>query len=184
MDWFKLLFDGAERVRASARAAYRQNRHRITNDPTLPAMFRQFMAQGMSAHEMALAITLGAFYVQFRKHPVTDRAVLCEVAPLFFVEPEEEAVSTLAEYCVYLTNEKRADRDLLIERLSVAVHDSQYVPFTEPIHWEYQEWVARAVEAGSPWLVLLRPAALQAVADRKSETDKPSEPDDGSGNHF
>ncbi len=168
MAWFKLFVDRAERVRASARAGYRQNLHRISSDPSVPVPFREFMAQGMLPHEMALALTLGAFYQQFRKFPVTDRAVLCEVAPFFFIEPEDDALSVLAEYCVYLTDESRADRALLIERLTSGVRDSQDVPFTAPIHFEYPEWVTRGVDAGVPWLVLLGPEALEAISDRKS----------------
>lgn len=177
MTWFKLLFDNAERVRASAREAYRQNLRRITNDPSPPGVFRELLAQGMSAHEIALALTLGAFYQQFRRHPIADQAVLCEVAPLFFVFPEEDAISTLAEYCLYLSNEPRADRGILVEQFSTGVRDSQYVPFTAPIHFKYPEWVASAVSSGAPWLVLLRPEALRAVSDRQSLSTAPQSED-------
>jgi len=175
MSWLD-LFDKAERVRTSCQGAYRDNLRRINNDPKLPATLRECLRQGMLPRELALALTLGAFYEKFLALPAKDAAVLCEVAPLFFVEPKAEAVSTLAEYCVFVTKPDRANIEFLVERFSTGVRDSQFVPFTASIHERYPEWVSHALDAGVPWRVLVRPAALESIAARKAALSAPSGP--------
>jgi hypothetical protein len=172
------IFGSAERVRTSAVAAYLQNLDQITNDPTPPLLFRQFMMRGMLRHEAALALTLAAFYQKYLKFPATDRAVLCEVSPFFFIEPDAQAAPILAEYCVYLVDETHANTSLLAARLIEAIRASRAIPYTEPIHAEYPEWIEFAINAGSPWLVLLQPD-LQVIVRRATES-RPSKQDDDS----